>query len=282
MDVRLEVAEHVRCAGGADGAVLLDLRSGKYFALNAVGGLLWETVAAGASRGEAVQRLAERFPEVSLERLDHDAGALLGQLQARGLLRPWTGAERGAGPAPPAVPAPGSRPVPSSEASSRTDEESSSVIPSAARDLGGGASSERAAHSPDSSPRLRSGQALWALAGYLGLLLSDAALHLLGFSRFYALVRRFPTRSPARSRPARAGRIVAGVDRAAAFYFKRAWCLQRSALTVVLLRLAGLPARLVIAVQRVPFGAHAWVELDGRVVNDRPAVRRDYEVLETC
>lgn len=247
MDVQLEAAEHVRHTGGPEGRVLLDLRSGKYFALNSVGSLLWEAIAAGASRGEALKRLAERFPEVPADRLDRDAGALLGQLEAKGLLRPRTGPPRDGSPTAstsPAAPAPPPETQP-------------------------GAADSR-------------GSVLWTLLGYLGLLLSDAILHLFGFSRFHALVRRFPTRPSARSGPARARRIVASVDQASAFYFKRAWCLQRSALTVALLRLAGFPARLVIAVQRVPFYAHAWVELNGRVVNDLPAVRRDYEILEIC
>jgi hypothetical protein len=82
--------------------------------------------------------------------------------------------------------------------------------------------------------------------------------------------------------PADTARICEAVDTAAAFYFKRAWCLQRSAAQACLLRTRGLPARLVIGVHRVPFLAHAWVELDGRVVNDDPRVRRFYEAIENC
>ena len=73
MDVRFEIAEHVRATTGAENTVLLDLRSGKYFALNTVGSLLWEVIAAGAPRGAALGRLAERFPEVPGERLERDA-----------------------------------------------------------------------------------------------------------------------------------------------------------------------------------------------------------------
>lgn len=246
MDVQLEITEHVRSTSGAEGTVLLDLRSGKYFALNGVGSLLWEAIAAGASRNLALERLAERFPDVPADRLGRDADALLAQLQAKGLLRS-TDQERRLAPAK-GTTAPAEPP--------QTEDHGT-----AARD--------------GASP-------LWTLAAYLGLLVSDAALKILGFSRFHVIVRRIPTRPAVRSQPVAAQRIVRSVDRASAFYFKRAWCLQRSAVTVALLRLAGLPARLVIGVQRVPFYAHAWAELDGRVANDRPAVRREYEVLETC
>ena len=245
MDARFELTEHVRATPGAGGKVLLDLRSGKYFALNAVGSLLWEEIAAGASRDAILERLAERFPEVPAERLGRDADALLAQLQARGLLRSASPERDAAPPQTTAAPA----------------EPPAAVEPETAAD-----------------PR---GSLFWALAAWLGLLVSDVVLKILGFSRFHAMVRRIRTR-PVHARPAAAQRIVRSVDRASAFYFKRAWCLQRSVVTVALLRLAGFPARLVIGVQRVPFAAHAWVELDGRVANDRPTLRRRYEVLETC
>lgn len=249
MDIRFErfeTTEHVRATTGTENTVLLDLRSGKYFALNAVGSLLWEAIAAGAPREAAVGRLAERFPEVPGECLERDADALLRQLQTKGILRPWTGAERKSDPAAPA--ALGTAPAPA-------------VAPAAG---------------------LTRASALWVPIAFLGLLITDAILKILGFSRFHALVRLLPTRSAARGGTARAQRIVRSVDQASAFYFKRAWCLQRSAVTVVLLRLAGLPARMVIGIQRIPFYAHAWVELDGRVVNDQPTVRRCFEILETC
>ena len=251
MNIQLESAEHVRSTSGAEGTVLLDLRSGKYFALNGAGSVLWEAVAAGSSRGTALERLAERFPEVPAERLARDADALLAQLEARGLLRSRTeasAASRATAPAPettaPETTAPPAEPLPA-----------------------------------EAEPRA---SAFWLPVAYLALLAADVVLKVRGFSRLHGLVRRVPVRSAARRRPVLARRIVRSVDQAAAFYFKSAWCLQRSAVTVALLRLAGFPALLAIGVRRVPFYAHAWAELDGQVVNDRPAVRREYEVLETC
>lgn len=246
MDVQLESAEHVRSTTGAGGTVLLDLRSGKYFALNSVGSLLWQVVVAGSSRDAVLERLAAHFPDVPAERLEYDADALLSQLQAKGLLRP----RRDTAPQSPTPAAPPETAAPPAEL-------------------------------PRTGTEVRA-SALWFPLAYLGLLAADAVLKLRGFSRLHALVQRAPVRSAARPGSTRARRIVRSVDRAAAFYFKSAWCLQRSAVTVALLRLAGFPARLVIGVRRVPFYAHAWAELDGQVVNDRPAVRQEYEVLETC
>jgi hypothetical protein len=39
---------------------------------------------------------------------------------------------------------------------------------------------------------------------------------------------------------------------------------------------------MVIGAQQLPFKAHAWVEVDGRVVNDKPYVPEMYTVLDRC
>lgn len=79
-----------------------------------------------------------------------------------------------------------------------------------------------------------------------------------------------------------AERICAAVNIACIWYWKEALCLQRSAATVCLLRRCGLPARLVIGAQQMPFRAHAWVELDGCVLNDKPYTPEMYVVLDRC
>lgn len=76
--------------------------------------------------------------------------------------------------------------------------------------------------------------------------------------------------------------VCAAVDLACIWYWKQVRCLQRSAATTCLLRDCGIPARMVIGVQQIPFKAHAWVEVNGRVVNDKPYMREVYTALETC
>jgi len=79
-----------------------------------------------------------------------------------------------------------------------------------------------------------------------------------------------------------ADQICRAVDLAAALYFKQSLCLQRSAAAACLLKRFGFPAEMVVGVQQVPFLAHAWVELDGRVVNDKPYMSDIYMVLSRC
>jgi hypothetical protein len=77
-------------------------------------------------------------------------------------------------------------------------------------------------------------------------------------------------------------RISQAVDLAAALYFKPVLCLQRSAAAACLLKKHGYPAEMVIGVQQVPFAAHAWVELDGAVLGDKPYMREIYSELSRC
>jgi hypothetical protein len=74
----------------------------------------------------------------------------------------------------------------------------------------------------------------------------------------------------------------AAVDMACIWYWKEALCLQRSAATACLLKRNGVPAQMVIGAQQMPFRAHAWVEVEGRVVNDKPYTPEMYAVLDRC
>lgn len=74
--------------------------------------------------------------------------------------------------------------------------------------------------------------------------------------------------------------IIWAVDEACVWYAKRAACLQRSVVATRLLRRYGWPAELVIGYRPTPFESHAWVEVAGTVVNDRPQYQKFFAVLE--
>jgi transglutaminase superfamily protein len=101
------------------------------------------------------------------------------------------------------------------------------------------------------------------------------------FSSIYEKVRATPVYGPRSGAPG-SEQVCLAVDTAAAFYFKKILCLQRSAATVCLLKKCGFAAEMVIGVQQMPFLAHAWVELDGLVINDKPYVAENYLVLARC
>lgn len=116
---------------------------------------------------------------------------------------------------------------------------------------------------------------------YFGLLAFD----LLGFGRDFVKLRRKVSKWPVADKPVPEGlldRVCTGVDRACSWYPKRAMCLQRSAVTTCLLRSCGVPAQMVLGAQKLPFRAHAWVEVKGHVVNERTDVQKIYGTWERC
>ena len=121
-----------------------------------------------------------------------------------------------------------------------------------------------------------------AVIAWCGLLAMDLLLKIAGFDSFLRVVRSLPTLQARGQEPVINRRVSAAVDRAATHYFKRAWCLQRAAANVCLLRLHGVEAELVIGARKLPFRAHAWVEVGGQVINNSPTVRERFAVLERC
>jgi hypothetical protein len=119
------------------------------------------------------------------------------------------------------------------------------------------------------------------LKAYLSLIQFDFYLARRDFEALYHKVRSYPIgKQPCSPDPVE--RVCTAVDMACIWYWKEALCLQRSAATACLLRRFGTPAQLVIGVQQLPLKAHAWVEVDGRVVNDKPYTSQIYAVLDRC
>lgn len=119
------------------------------------------------------------------------------------------------------------------------------------------------------------------LRAYLRLIQFDLYLARGNFQALNSKVRAYPigkTLAAAGSTE----RICAAVDMACIWYWKEVLCLQRSAATACLLKRCGVPAQMMIGAQQMPFRAHAWVEVDGQVVNDKPYMREMYAVLDQC
>jgi hypothetical protein len=68
---RFRTAEHVVATQQADTTILLDVRGGKYYTLNEVGGRIWSLLTEGATVSWVAQRLASEF-EVPPEKLSAD------------------------------------------------------------------------------------------------------------------------------------------------------------------------------------------------------------------
>jgi len=118
-------------------------------------------------------------------------------------------------------------------------------------------------------------------AALLSLAIVDVFLTFPGFAAVYDLVKRWPVITPIHGTDA-LERVMQEVTRAMTWYPKQALCLQRSAVLACLLRANGIYAEMVIGCQKLPFLAHAWVEVNEQVVNDTKSVQETHKVLDRC
>lgn len=119
---------------------------------------------------------------------------------------------------------------------------------------------------------------LYTVEAMVGLVVYDIVASL-GFARAHALVRRCPTLKRQTAQDL-TPRICHAVAEACVWYVKKVHCLERSSVATWMLRLHGVPAEMVIGFRPVPVQSHAWVEVDGQVVNDRPQYQKFFRVLE--
>jgi len=117
-------------------------------------------------------------------------------------------------------------------------------------------------------------RALWQLVRY------DLVNSTLGFKQVHRIVMRQGV-VHRQVQPEVESLICDAVSLASCFYWRPVFCLQRSFATTVLLRMHGIEGHLVIGFRPAPFFSHAWVEVEGRVVNDSPAYKERLQILCT-
>jgi hypothetical protein len=118
-------------------------------------------------------------------------------------------------------------------------------------------------------------QALFMLLAY------DILSALCRFQTIHSMVRGWKSDSK-RNVSGVVDSVCTAVNYACIWYPKQALCLQRSFVTTYLLRKRGVAALMVLGAQKLPFRAHAWVEVDGRAINERSNVQATYAVWDKC
>jgi hypothetical protein len=227
-----------------DGGIIFDLDNDKFLKLDPIGAEIWVMLTGGAAENAVVTVIAQKY-EVELQRVADDVGKLLQDAADAGIA-PSCIRHRQAGQA-------------------TVEQTGSPTFPWYGQNA--------AAVRP--TPR-----AFTTIRALLALALFDLVLSTRSLKFLCQLVAEWPVRElDRRPDPLLAGRICVAVERACVWYPKKALCLQRSSVTTCLLRGAGLPARMVIAARVMPMLSHAWVEIDGSVVNDHPKVRTVYQPL---
>lgn len=267
MDRRYSLPPHIRAVISDDGGVLLDLKRGRCLSLNPVGGQVWNALAQhseGLTVDGLVDELLPIYAGVERDTLLRDMRKFLPELESKGVISNGNGAHS------------------LSSSSKITLPRIEQVIASSAGvGLDAGASTTDQAEKEQSTSG-DDATLLYSLLAMAALVCVDFTLKVFGFPRLYRIVKSWPTRRLISFKQPSSSRICASVDRACRYYLKHALCLQRSAVATCLLRLAGVPAEMVIGCRKMPFKGHAWVEVESLVVNDNPKVQTFYSVLERC
>jgi hypothetical protein len=117
---------------------------------------------------------------------------------------------------------------------------------------------------------------------YLLLIHIDLLMRFRDLRSIHALIRKRKAVLRPMREESSVQELCQAIDLACVFYFKRVLCLQRSAATTLLLSRYSHHAEMVIGAQILPFKSHAWVEVNGAIVNDKPYMLDIYQVLERC
>jgi len=117
---------------------------------------------------------------------------------------------------------------------------------------------------------------------WLTLLIVDATMRFRGFKALHRAVLKERVSQPRNLSSYSREDVCHAIDLACIFYFRQVSPLEWSTAATLVLRRHGWRADLVIGAQIFPHDTYAWVEIDGRIVNDRPNLLEVYQVLERC
>jgi len=258
-----------------DGSVLLSAANDRIFKLNGVGALTWSVLEQSRRPlgiGELVQELCAQFEvinaggelkfDVRPQQLKLDTARFISSLTANGLLEVVSGE--------------------SGKECYRIRQDVSATTAATFAEMSddhGATPLSTSISLPAENIRPRKTETLIA---FLALFSFDLLLRFRGFEALVRKVERWPSAVPPHTTANEVEtcrRVCAMVNRAQFYYPKKAMCLQHSAVVTCLLRRRGVPAHMVLAAQEFPPKAHAWVEVNGTVVNDKPSVREIYRIL---
>jgi len=227
-----------------DGVVLFDLEHDRLLKLNSVGAEMWQRLGAGSTESQIIDSIAEQYG-VDKTTVAADLRALIRRM-----------AELGVEPGRSGTTEPEQLPAQHSAGPSIRSREQDASLPE-----------------PTASS---------VVCAIFGLALFDLILWTSSLKWLCRAVQAWRLKRPSpKDTPTVIEQVCSAVESGCVWYPKKALCLQRSAVLACLLRNHGIAARMVIGARPMPFLAHAWVEVEGSVVNDFPRVKHFYHLLDS-
>lgn len=250
--VRYFISPHVRHSIENDGAAIFNILTGKFHSVLQEGSLVWSKLALtsdGVTLEEVIDYLISRgrFANAPRTGVKSAVEAMFGKLVALGLIY------RDDQPSIPPV---------NFVANARYY--TRSVLVAVAR--------------PAIGMLMRRGRITHAVLLYL--FTYDLLLKLTGFQQLYRSIHTWPLAKQTTLDTSDIATLCGTIDTARLWYPRKIQCLPFSAMTTCLLRCCGVDAKMVTGIQQDPFNGHAWVEVDQTVVNDKPRVQIDFNVLD--
>lgn len=233
----------VRTMIADDGCILLNVESGRFYSTDGLGAQIWSQLIqqnTPLTLNQLASRLCADTPEIAI----HEIRVFLETIQSAGFIS-----------------------VADTEYSESQNPQRMAILSGRTRAYMTGIAVFCV------SALLKAGRITQVLTAYLAIATADLIIRLGGFRALHQAVRNWPVSSYKAAGRLAPEQILSAVDKASAFYRRKARCLQRSCSAVWLLRAAGMPARLIIGCRKLPFLAHAWVEIDNQVVGDSPLIK---------
>ena len=256
------IGSHLRSITDAEGGLILDIKRGRFHSLNTTSAVVWDALRKnpnGIASGQIVEAMTAAFGPHP--RMRGDLDKLLRTFEQKRLVQRHSSDRRDPKQSSLGCCEGQRRPV---------SDEDITVVRTMLGDLS----------APAEFTKGRTG-GLRTCAAWFCFLAVYLIIAIGGFPRLHQTLRWLSAKRRAEA-PSKEKilNVCVAVNRAATYYLRRSWCLHRAAVAFILLRLAGMPAELVIGCQRVPFYSHAWVEIHGTVVNDDPGVKALYPELD--
>jgi hypothetical protein len=250
MPTRFTVTPDVYSSSDKDGSTILSVERGVLYSVMGVGSLIWNTLYThpnGLNLDDIVRSIHAQFKDIPERQIKADAEKLLNQLSQKGIVE-------------------------------ISDGEHDRIVRGSERWFGTAFELLLC-----TTVNILLWLGLRLIAVFIALVWVDLSLKLGGFRTLHGVVKRWPVSKIKRALPELEQGVCKAVDQAATYYPRHVLCLQRSAAITCLLRSCGMPAQMVIGVRRIPFKGHAWVEVNGAVVNDNQKVQTICSnVLERC
>ncbi|HEU4770158.1 MAG TPA: lasso peptide biosynthesis B2 protein [Pyrinomonadaceae bacterium] len=242
------IAPDVCFSTDSDGTIILDIQGGKFHSLIQSGSRAWSMIAArpdGTTRTELVDRFmkADEFATEPRDKVESSLDHILQQLTRDRLLDTDQSKQR-------------------------------STLQSLNCNLCVGLATA-IRYAGNTLIRFRNAPA----AAFIEFAFYEAIRKFGGFYARHRIIQRWPVATRSQTDNAELPALCEAVHTAAVWYPKQTLCLQKASVTTSLLRQHGFQADMKIGIRKQPFHAHAWVEVDGKVVGDDQNVQKYFREI---